>query len=1013
MAILTKIKGSQIRLGDGPLSSSAGGDLSVKVGGLGLTYLDIDGATDVGEALVDADLIIVDNGAGGTNRKSVLSRIPTYLETKALNFANYMTITHGAGLKVYGSEGTAGVFTLAADESDDDGDEWKFTVADSTGVMTIGNDKTASDVAHMTLTPHIVVAQSTVAFPGLTTFAGASLKMTADASAIHLGADTDVTITHDNSNGLDIAAGGDLGLTASAGHGSFIVADGYELLLGKTGAASLTLAPHGTAATELITMQNVAGTTDAAIKLASDAGGITLDAATDIVLDAAGGNIEFSDAGTLQLSIDMDTEGGAQIIRTEVPADDLVFMDSDDKEGFRILDDAAGVVITGDEAGGAILYMKSDQSDDASDDWKINAADGGVMTFGNDIASEGTFVTHMTLTPHASVASSTAAFAGGVTVAGDLTVSGTTTTVKKVEISTANGVVFEGATDDGNETTLKAVDPTADNAIWLSNAEGYIPLLVDATTTDGAVTQAEFALLDGGTARGTDAVADGDGILTNDGGTMRQTSVQTFQTYFDANSVGGTSIVTVGALNAGTITSGFGAIDNGTSGIRTATFTAETSVVADADGGADLGTTSVGWGDVYIADDKKLQFGSDQDATIEYDEDGEDVVQYAGAALRIGHGAATQLQFRDSAIHIASGADGALDLTADGSIDLNVGAAGVLVKGTTPKLTIGDAGAEDTFLVFDGNAQDYRIGLDDGTDKLEMGVGAAHGTTTSLTLDSSRNVDIPAHNGTIGLSLGGTIVTSTAAELNLLDGVSGLVQADFTKLAALDATAAELNIMDAGTTQATVTLVAADGIVINDANDVMKQCLVSDIATYLVGSNPGIKVSLDKLVMDISSLAPDNSALSASTDYLAIYDATSTTTMKVTLAQLQEAIVAPARDTFFSGAVGNIGGATDDGDQAMTSGSMSANLMTASLSAVSLHADSVQVFLNGILLAPSGSLANDSGSFGQDDYDYRLADADDGDGGAVADGGTQKISHVLLNNAIDGDDILTVHYLKA
>ena len=42
-------------------------------------------------------------------------------------------------------------------------------------------------------------------------------------------------------------------------------------------------------------------------------------------------------------------------------------------------------------------------------------------------------------------------------------------------------------------------------------------------------------------------------------------------------------------------------------------------------------------------------------------------------------------------------------------------------------------------------------------------------------------------------------VTSSAAELNLLDGVSGLVQADLTKLAAVDSTAAELNIMDGAT----------------------------------------------------------------------------------------------------------------------------------------------------------------------------------------------------------------------
>jgi len=47
---------------------------------VGLTTLDIDGGTDIGAALVDADLIIVDDGAGGTNRKATLSRVATYIE---------------------------------------------------------------------------------------------------------------------------------------------------------------------------------------------------------------------------------------------------------------------------------------------------------------------------------------------------------------------------------------------------------------------------------------------------------------------------------------------------------------------------------------------------------------------------------------------------------------------------------------------------------------------------------------------------------------------------------------------------------------------------------------------------------------------------------------------------------------------------------------------------------------------------------------------------------------------
>ena len=48
-------------------------------GSLALADLDIDGGTDIGEAIVDADLFIVDNGAGGTNRKTVASRLKTYI----------------------------------------------------------------------------------------------------------------------------------------------------------------------------------------------------------------------------------------------------------------------------------------------------------------------------------------------------------------------------------------------------------------------------------------------------------------------------------------------------------------------------------------------------------------------------------------------------------------------------------------------------------------------------------------------------------------------------------------------------------------------------------------------------------------------------------------------------------------------------------------------------------------------------------------------------------------------
>ena len=130
---------------------------------------------------------------------------------------------------------------------------------------------------------------------------------------------------------------------------------------------------------------------------------------------------------------------------------------------------------------------------------------------------------------------------------------------------------------------------------------------------------------------------------------------------------------------------------------------------------------------------------------------------------------------------------------------------GLLLSGTTPTLTIGDAGAEDTKIVFDGNAQDFYIGLDDSADDLVIGLGSSVGTTPAISIAENQVVTFSQPPvGIAAATLTGMSVTSTAAELNLLDGVSGLIQADFTKLAAVTSTAAELNILD------TVTATAAE-----------------------------------------------------------------------------------------------------------------------------------------------------------------------------------------------------------
>ena len=53
--------------------------VGASAGAFAIANLDIDGGTDIGAALADADLIVVDDGAGGTNRKAALSRMKTYI----------------------------------------------------------------------------------------------------------------------------------------------------------------------------------------------------------------------------------------------------------------------------------------------------------------------------------------------------------------------------------------------------------------------------------------------------------------------------------------------------------------------------------------------------------------------------------------------------------------------------------------------------------------------------------------------------------------------------------------------------------------------------------------------------------------------------------------------------------------------------------------------------------------------------------------------------------------------
>ena len=140
-------------------------------GSVAVVDLDIDGATDIGAGLADADLIIVDDGAGGTNRKAALSRLKTYIGAGA---ADDLT----AGDAAVNITTTTGNITIDAQEGDTD-------------IIFKGTDG-SSDITALTLD---------MSDAGTAIFNN-DIKLQSDDAVIKFGADGDVTLTHDPDDGL-------------------------------------------------------------------------------------------------------------------------------------------------------------------------------------------------------------------------------------------------------------------------------------------------------------------------------------------------------------------------------------------------------------------------------------------------------------------------------------------------------------------------------------------------------------------------------------------------------------------------------------------------------------------------------------------------------------------------------------------------------------------------------------------------------------------------------------------
>ena len=201
-----------------------------------------------------------------------------------------------------------------------------------------------------------------------------------------------------------------------------------------------------------------------------------------------------------------------------------------------------------------------------------------------------------------------------------------------------------------------------------------------------------------------------------------------------------------------------------------------------------------------------------------------------------------------------------------------------------------------------------------------------------ITLDAGNDVTFASDLDVViaegKLKLGSTAVTATAAELNLLDGVTGLVQADLTKLAAIDATAAEindlagnavdaddftklaavtstaaelnyldnddleaadftklaavtatateLNVLDADTGASVVSVLGTDRFVMNDVGSGMVQVTMANVLTFLEGASGINSVAGNLAIAGTASITGDlvvnGTTTTVNTDNLTVKD---------------------------------------------------------------------------------------------------------------------------------------------
>jgi len=395
--------------------------------------------------------------------------------------------------------------------------------------------------------------------------------------------------------------------------------------------------------------------------------------------------------------------------------------------------------------------------------------------------------------------------AGLIVPDGQLTLGSTALTSTAAELNLLDNV---SGLVQADFTKLAAINSTAAEINLLNNVSGLVQAdftkLAAVTATDG-----ELNLIDGGATVGTTAFADGDGILHNDAGTMRVTNVAILADYLDDEITAMPNLVQTSALNSGSITSGFGSINVGSSAITTTGAISGGTVTV---GGATLDATELGILDganVTTAELNIMDGGTSGSSITVVDAD-RFVMNDGGVMKQV------NASFLKTYFGTVTGGTAITTLDIDGATDINAaivdadlfivddGAGGTNRKTTASRLlTYTNAGTltEETQTGITklgrlDSAQINNIKIKDNT------ISTLAGTDLNITPLAGQQIVL---DGTIavdaGVITGATSITSTAFVGALTGSISGTAPIATAVTAVADAGAAEhfVTFLDAAT----------------------------------------------------------------------------------------------------------------------------------------------------------------------------------------------------------------------